>query len=309
LAANQELLDAGFLQTIEAAGEMFSQQGDENTANRLQGLGSYLRKLLNLENKVDWQSLSEEEIQVYLQFLMEVIIATAESRGNAQVIYPLLAKNTDKLDGMLAEILRRWGTNRLGEAQADEVEYLAAVIVAFSNLIQQFPLGNKASNIEIAITGYEIALTVYTRQAFPQDWAMTQNNLAAAYSNRIRGERAQNLETAIACYTEALKVYTFDAFPQDWARTQNNLANAYSNRIRGERAQNLETAIACSTEALKVYTFDAFPQDWARTQNNLANAYSDRIRGERAQNLETAIALLVPNSLTIILSEAIALII
>jgi hypothetical protein len=39
-------------------------------------------------------------------------------------------------------------------------------------------LGDKASNIEIAIAGYEVVLTVFTRQAFPQDWATTQNNLA-----------------------------------------------------------------------------------------------------------------------------------
>ncbi|MHC5731649.1 MAG: CHAT domain-containing protein, partial [Nostoc sp.] len=111
----------------------------------------------------------------------------------------MLAKNTDKLDGVLAEILRRWGTNRFGEAKADEAEDLAADIVVFSNLIAQFPLGSKASNMEIAIAGYEIiALTVYTCSAFPQQWAMTQNNLGNAYRDRILGERAENIELAIA---------------------------------------------------------------------------------------------------------------
>ncbi|MEH2407773.1 hypothetical protein [Nostoc sp.] len=43
--------------------------------------------------------------------------------------------------------MRRWGKNRLGEAKTDEAEYLAAVIVEFSDLIQQFPLGDKASNM------------------------------------------------------------------------------------------------------------------------------------------------------------------
>ncbi|MEH1998337.1 MAG: hypothetical protein V7L00_06225 [Nostoc sp.] len=42
-------------------------------------------------------------------------------------------------------------------------------------------MGNKARNMEIAITGYEVALTVYTRSAFGQEWAMTQNNLGTAY--------------------------------------------------------------------------------------------------------------------------------
>jgi hypothetical protein len=39
-------------------------------------------------------------------------------------------------------------------------------------------LGDKAQNIEMAIASYTNALSVRTRQAFPQDWAMTQNNLA-----------------------------------------------------------------------------------------------------------------------------------
>ncbi|WP_375510527.1 hypothetical protein [uncultured Nostoc sp.] len=54
--------------------------------------------------------------------------------------------------------------------------------------------------MEIAITGYEVALMVYTEQAFPQNWAGTQNNLGLAYANKIRGEQTENLERAIACY-------------------------------------------------------------------------------------------------------------
>ncbi len=153
-------------------------------------------------------------------------------------------------------------------------------------------MGNRSSNLEIAIKGYQAVGSVFTREAFPYEWARTQNNLGNAYCNRIRGEKADNLETAIDRYRESLKVYTPEAFPYDWARTQNNLGNAYSDRIRGEKADNLETAIACYRESLKVYTPEAFPYDWARTQNNLGSAYSDRIRGEKADNLETAIACL-----------------
>jgi CHAT domain-containing protein len=118
---------------------------------------------------------------------------------------------------------------------------------------------------------------------------MTQNNLAIAYCERIRGKRADNLETAIAFYTVALEVRTREAFPQQWAMTQNNLGTAYRNRIRKERADNLETAIAFYTDALEVYTREAFPENWAMTQNNLGTAYGNRITGERTDNLETAI--------------------
>jgi tetratricopeptide (TPR) repeat protein len=289
LAANQELLDAGFLQTVEAEAETYLQQGDENTANWLRNLAMQLGEGLNIDNQVDLQSLSEEEI-AYFQFLIEVLQATTDSEGDSQVVYSLLERNKDKLDGVLAEMLRRWGTNRLGEAEVDEVENLAAVIFGFSNLIQQFPLGNKASNMEIAITGYEVALTVFTREALPTDWAMTQNNLANAYRERIKGDKAENIEQAMAAYTAALTVYTREALPTDWAMTQNNLGLAYSNRIKGDKVENIDQAIASYTAALTVRTREALPTDWAMTQNNLANAYRERIKGDKAENIEQAIA-------------------
>ena len=46
--------------------------------------------------------------------------------------------------------------------------------------------GSRAENIEAAIKAYEAALTVYTREAFPQEWANTQNNLGVAYGDRIQ---------------------------------------------------------------------------------------------------------------------------
>jgi hypothetical protein len=73
----------------------------------------------------------------------------------------------------------------------------------------------------------DAALTVRTCEAFPTDWASTQNNLANAYTDRIRGERADNLERAIALYEAALTVRTREAFPTDWATTEYNLALAY----------------------------------------------------------------------------------
>ncbi|WP_334993468.1 tetratricopeptide repeat protein [Nostoc sp.] len=163
-------------------------------------------------------------------------------------------------------------------------------VIIFSDRISDFPLGSKASNMEIAIAGYEIALTVYTRSAFLENWAGTQNNLGAAYRNRILGERAENIELAIAAYNQALQVRTRSAFPVDWAMTQNNLGAAYRNRILGERAENIQLAIAAYNQALQVRTRSAFPLDWAMTQNNLATAYGDRILGERAENIELAIA-------------------
>ncbi|MBD2202349.1 CHAT domain-containing protein [Calothrix sp. FACHB-1219] len=289
LAANQDLLDVGLLQKIEEEAQMCSQHGDEKTANWLRNLAMQLGEALNLDNEVDLQSLSEEEIQAYYQFLMEVLQATVKSRGDSQVVYPLLARNTDKLDGMLAEILRQWWTNILTEVAPDVAQPYASAIGDFSNLISQYPLSSKANNMEIAITGYQIALTIFTRITFPQEWAITKNNLGNAYCNRIKGDQADNIEKAIQAYTDALEVRNRETLPLDWAITKNNLGNAYDKRIKGDKADNIEQAIKAYTDALQVRNRQVFPQQWSATQDNLGTAYYNRIKGNRAENIEQAI--------------------
>ncbi|PSR17315.1 hypothetical protein C8255_13325 [filamentous cyanobacterium CCP3] len=126
------------------------------------------------------------------------------------------------------------------------------------------------TSLEKAIAAYEAALQVRTRDAFPQQWAATQNNLGTAYSDaakqplreRIRGERAENLENAfvqtslekaIAAYQAALQVYTRDAFPQQWAETQGNLVLSLLDRYKlTGKADDLDEAISGLQEAQAV---------------------------------------------------------
>ena len=57
--------------------------------------------------------LNEADRETYLQFLLAVLKATTESKGNPQVVYPLLAANIDKLNGTFAQLLRAWATKTL----------------------------------------------------------------------------------------------------------------------------------------------------------------------------------------------------
>ncbi len=280
LAANEHLIDAGLIATIEQVAEYYEQQEAEETSNWLRNLGQYLAQYLE-----DYRPT-----QAHYDFLLE-ILQTINDGGEKEQVYPLLQQNIDQLDLKLAYALENWADNTLSQIE-DKItkKSLGYLIWDFSNFISEFPLGNRANNIEITITGYDILLNIFTEADSPQDWAMTQNNLGTAYSDRIRGDKGSNLERAIASYQQALTVYTPQDFPQDWAMTQNNLGTAYRDRIRGDKAENLERAIASYEQALTVYTPQDFPQDWAGTQNNLGLAYSDRIRGDKAENLERAIA-------------------
>ncbi|MEG4541412.1 tetratricopeptide repeat protein, partial [Microcoleus sp. Aus8_D2] len=173
-------------------------------------------------------------------------------------------------------------------------EYYAEALATTQNNLGMAYLyrirGEKVENMELAITAFEASLDIYTRDAFPFEWARSQNNLASAYNQRIKGEKADNLELAIAAFEASLEVWTREAFPFKWAKIQNNLGSAYFDRIRGEKAENLELAIATYLALLEICTRSAFPEKWAIIKNNLASAYNQRIKGEKADNLELAIA-------------------
>ncbi len=167
---------------------------------------------------------------------------------------------------------------------------IANSLNTLGNALWTVSLGDRNANLRSSIRCYEAALRVRTEQAFPQDWAITQNNLGLAYLFLPSGNRAANLRSAIACYEAALRVYTEHAFPQEWAATQNNLGLAYRNHPSGDRDANHRSAISLFGAALRVYTKHAFPQDWAKTQNNLGNAHQSLPSGDRDANLRSAIA-------------------
>ena len=111
--------------------------------------------------------------------LLDLLKATSQN----QEVYPILQENLDKLNDDFALLLRQWVSAQFAREPAKAIN-IARVIVKFSTLIQRFEQGNPASNLEIAIAGYEAVLQVITREAFLQDWSSIQQALVAAYQQR-----------------------------------------------------------------------------------------------------------------------------
>lgn len=289
LNANLDLVDVGLVEAMVQVIEDLEERGDRNTANFLINLAHQLLEALELSSSTPTSSgLSNPDPQ--LTFLIQVLLVTTVN-PNPQVLYPLLEKNLDKLNNNFTTLLGTWvNTTPPNIGESAEAKNIALVIGDLSALIQQFPLGNRATNLEIAIASNKIATTFLTREASPEKWATLQYNLGIAYSDRILGKKADNVEKAIDCFNQALLVYTSNAFPTDWSDIQNYLGTAYCYRIKGEIADHLEQAINYYHQALLIHTRDAFPEQWAVIQNNLGNAYNKRLLGERATNLEKAIS-------------------
>jgi hypothetical protein len=70
------------------------------------------------------------------------------------------------------------------------------------------------------------ALEIYTREKFPEHWAMLQHNIGLAYFDRIKGERWENLQKSIQCFHNSLEVFTQDKFPEKWQINQEDLSQS-----------------------------------------------------------------------------------
>ena len=268
LDANPELIDDGFLNTMRQVAEGFGEEGDENSAAFLNTIGSHLANLMQLE--------SVPTINSQIDLLIQLLLATEESEGDPEIIYPLLQKNAKLLDKRFIEVLQDWSSKTIGEVEPEEAEDIGILISALSSLLQDWTLGERANNLEIAIAGYEVGVELLKPETFPEEWAATQYNLGNAYAERVSEDVTKNIEMAIGCYEKALQIYNSEVFPQEWAMTQNNLGNALCERIEGNRLENINAAIKCYEAALKIHTHEAFPQAWEMTQNNLNSAYEEK---------------------------------
>jgi len=83
-----------------------------------------------------------------------------------QAYLKLIQSLLDSPIGEEAQILQAWGTQALAKLEPEQAQFIAVVMGELGNLIQK--------------------------------WAITQNDLANVYSERIRGKKANNLEHAIA---------------------------------------------------------------------------------------------------------------
>ena len=169
-------------------------------------IGNCLRSLIyeitqafNLTPSPYTQAQGEEITDARLQFLLKLLQVIRKSYNDAKVVYPLLDANTDKLDRIFPQILRRWARDKFEEVEVYKALFIATDIGNFGNLIAQFPRGDRASNLEIAIAGNETILNVYTREAFPRDHAQTLLNLGRVYQDAGKfGDAYNKYESAIA---------------------------------------------------------------------------------------------------------------
>jgi CHAT domain-containing protein len=275
---NKHLIDIDLVQTIKQIAAGMGAHGEEDNAVFLHNIADSISAMIG------YPSLAI----TYNGLLQMLLIAVNNEEENSSLVYSILHLNQDKLNDKLPLFIKEWSKDIIAEKFISS-EIFASHLSVLSNRIAAFTSGNPEINIEIAIAGYEVAQSVFNPENFLQEWLISQNNLAATYLDRIRGDKAENLEFAIAILQSCLQVTNKENLPKEWAQTQNNLGGTYIKRIRGNKVENIELAITALKSALKVRTKEAFPEYWAMTKNNLALAYRERLRENKSENLELAV--------------------
>jgi len=109
-----------------------------------------------------------------------------------------------------------------------------------------------ADNIEKSIEYAQEALTVFTRDEMPSEWAQGMHNVSIGYLHRQQGNRSENIELAIFGLEESLTVIA-SISTVEWAKTAVELAEAYYMRVEGNKRENTEKAKDILQQGLLVF--------------------------------------------------------
>jgi len=152
-------------------------------------------------------------------------------------------------------------------------EVRAELWFQLGSLYQSTAEGRKSSLLEAAKC-YQEALKVYRKKTHPENFAMTQMNLALTYLAMPSFDRGSHLRTAVAIQSlrEALSVFKRETHPDLWASATINLANALQYVMTSHPEKNLWEAVALYEEVLKVRRPEKDPVGYARVLANQGNA-------------------------------------
>lgn len=149
----------------------------------------------------------------------------------------------------------------------DWASLMQNIAVAYRNRI----LGNSDENFAVVIEKNEMALEVFTPEAFPSSYATIISNLGVAYYKRSQASE-EDIERAIRCFDQARKIVTYEKDPTEWRKSMGNLGHIYMDRLKGNQYENLNSAISILEEALS--KTDPHTQEGLNMLHNLGLAYA-----------------------------------
>jgi len=140
-------------------------------------------------------------------------------------------------------------------------------------LVLQALAGLGRVRITDAIAAYHRSVRTFTRERFPQEYAVLHNNLAVCYLAMPASDESGRMREALAVqsFEEVLKVINLIDHPSEYAMINNNLGNALQYASSSHVLENNLRALAAYDEALRVRNPRDTPLEYANTIANKAN--------------------------------------
>ena len=157
-------------------------------------------------------------------------------------------------------------------------------------LVMQALTGLGRGRITDAISAYQRSLRTFTRDLYPQEYAVLHNNLAIAYLSMSPNDESGRMREALAVqsFEEVLKVINLIDHPSEYAMINNNLGNALQHASSGHVLQNNLRALAAYDEALRVRNPRDTPLEYANTIANKANVLRSLVSDPTQASLDSA---------------------
>ena len=141
-------------------------------------------------------------------------------------------------------------------SRTDHPTLWAELYVKLGDALLRNRMGDRRVQLKRSMACYDTALTVYTREEMPADWARLQHTRGVALhelAGLLTGsEREKILRDAVTCFEEILTIGEHQLGPANRMLAQNN-KGAFLRELAelltdSERAKTLQEALACFNE-------------------------------------------------------------
>jgi tetratricopeptide (TPR) repeat protein len=220
--------------------------------------------------------------------VVRLIVAT----DSAEFMVRYDFKFGDALEPLIREVRAIAGDSRKAASWNSDTRARMNLILGIATRTTGIELKSQDS-LRAAVTYFQHALDDWTRDRDPLEWAMTQRNLAIAFSQEFGLDwHDAPLLPAMTAWQNALTVYQSRSDRLDAAHVQLGLASGYEVIARYEPGRdNLIKAVSYYRAALSGFDPRTYPDDWGDVQIKLANALRVLSFWDKdTKNIEDAIA-------------------
>jgi len=150
------------------------------------------------------------------------------------------------------------------------------------------PIGDFQSNIEKAITHFQLALKVNFPKSQIKQKVFILNDLGLAFRRIPNGDKSKNLEKALHYLHASLYECDENELFTSWSVINISLAMTYAERIKGEKSSNIKKALTYCNAILNSTNCVTHSPEWAKSHRTLAKLFVLRNDGDLGENIEEA---------------------